>query len=111
MPPAKRQKLSDDEQSQHDSDEEMLSGSGDEEYSSGAASSSGSSEPDTEDEIAEAKLAKSKKTSKRKRRATDAVNFGATLQSLLTTNAPAAPLSLKPSVTKKRKEEKGFLRC
>ncbi|KAI0652122.1 Rrp15p-domain-containing protein [Trametes meyenii] len=88
----------------------MLAGSGsateDEGGFSDASSSAASSEPDTEDEIADAKLAKSKKTLKRKRRATDAVNFGATLQSLLTTNAPEAPLSLKPSLARKRKEEK-----
>ncbi|KAI0931857.1 hypothetical protein AcV5_004758 [Taiwanofungus camphoratus] len=63
--------------------------------------------PDTEDEIAEAKWTKSKKTSKRKRRATDTTHFGATLQSLLSTDAPSAlPLSLKPSVERKRKDEK-----
>ena len=92
----------------HDTDEdaEMASVSGEEGFSSNASSSDGNHEPDTEDEIEEAKLAKSKKTQKRKRRATDAVNFGATLQSLLTTDAPAAPLSLKPSVARKRKEEK-----
>ena len=106
MPPAKRQKLSDEESLDLEHDEEMLSGSEQDGFSSDADSESGDSEPDTEDEIAEAKLAKSKKTSKRKRRATDAVNFGTTLQSLLTTNAPAAPLSLKPSIAKKRKEEK-----
>ncbi|KAI9060571.1 hypothetical protein FKP32DRAFT_1732011 [Trametes sanguinea] len=113
MPPAKRQKKSDDELSEHENDEEMLSasGSGSEQeagFSSDAGSSSAGepSEPDTEDEIAEAKFAKSKKTLKRKRRATDAVNFGATLQSLLTTDAPEAPLSLKPSVAKKRRDEK-----
>ncbi|RPD81907.1 hypothetical protein L226DRAFT_10987 [Lentinus tigrinus ALCF2SS1-7] len=105
MPPTKRQRLSDDEGAEHEGDEEMLSGS-EEEFSSDAGSSSAGSEPDTEDEIAEAKYAKSKKTLKRKRRATDAVNFGATLQSLLTTNAPEAPLSLKPSVAKKRREDK-----
>ncbi|OSC99469.1 hypothetical protein PYCCODRAFT_1395055 [Trametes coccinea BRFM310] len=113
MPPAKRQKKSDDELSEHENDDEMLSASGsgsehEDAFSSDAGSSSAGepSEPDTEDEIAEAKLAKSKKTLKRKRRATDAVNFGATLQSLLTTDAPEAPLSLKPSVAKKRRDEK-----
>ncbi|KAI0361325.1 hypothetical protein OH77DRAFT_1443639 [Trametes cingulata] len=111
MPPAKRQKTAEDEVSEQENDEEMISGSGsgsDQEdgFSSDAGSSSAPSEPDTEDEIAEAKLAKSKKTLKRKRRATDAVNFGATLQSLLTTDAPEAPLSLKPSIARKRKEEK-----
>ncbi|KAH9846835.1 Rrp15p-domain-containing protein [Lenzites betulinus] len=85
----------------------MLSGSEHEDaFSSDAGSSSAPSEPNTDDEIEDAKHAKSKKTSKRKRRATDAVNFGATLKSLLTTNAPEAPLSLKPSVARKRKEDK-----
>ncbi|KAI0800999.1 Rrp15p-domain-containing protein [Fomes fomentarius] len=108
MPPAKRQKLAQEEHPD-DHDEEMESGSQGQ-VSSDAGSDTGSSpegsEPDTEDEIAEAKLSKSKKTSKRKRRATDAVNFGTTLQSLLTTDAPAAPLSLKPSFARKRREEK-----
>ncbi len=108
MPPAKRQKLAPEEHPE-DQDEEMESGSQGQ-VSSDAGSDAGSgpegSEPDTEDEIAEAKLSKSKKTSKRKRRATDAVNFGTTLQSLLTTDAPAAPLSLKPSFARKRREEK-----
>jgi hypothetical protein len=63
--------------------------------------------PDTEDEIAEARLTKSKKTLKRKHRATDPSNFGATLQSLLETDAPSGlPLSLKPSAAKRRNEEK-----
>ncbi|CDO73490.1 hypothetical protein BN946_scf185013.g125 [Trametes cinnabarina] len=114
MPPAKRQKKSDDELSERDDDEEMLSASEsapeqeDGGFSSDAGSSSAGapSEPDTEDEIEQAKFAKSKKTLKRKRRATDAVNFGATLQSLLTTDAPEAPLSLKPSIARKRKDEK-----
>ncbi|KAI0778453.1 Rrp15p-domain-containing protein [Trametes elegans] len=109
MSPAKRQKPSEDDVSNQEDDHQMSSGSASEQedgFSSDAGFSSGQSEPDTEDEIAEAKLTKSKKTLKRKRRATDAVNFGATLQSLLTTNAPEAPLSLKPSVARKRKEEK-----
>jgi hypothetical protein len=63
--------------------------------------------PDTEDEIAEARLPKSKKTLKRKHRATDPSNFGATLQSLLETNAPSGvPLSLKPSVARRQYDEK-----
>ncbi|THH09470.1 hypothetical protein EW145_g1988 [Phellinidium pouzarii] len=49
---------------------------------------------------------KSKKTQKRKRRATSPSQFGATLQSLLNTNAPTnLPLSLKPSVAKRRTDE------
>jgi hypothetical protein len=63
--------------------------------------------PDTEDEIAEARLPKSKKTLKRKHRATDPSNFGATLQSLLKTDAPSGvPLSLKPSVARRQHDEK-----
>jgi hypothetical protein len=63
--------------------------------------------PDTEDEIAEARLTKSKKTLKRKHRATDPSNFGASLQSLLKTNAPSGlPLSLKPSAARRRNDEK-----
>ncbi|KAL1951563.1 hypothetical protein VTO73DRAFT_712 [Trametes versicolor] len=109
MPPAKRTRPSKDAIPEQENDDEMLagSGSGSEQeagFSTDAGSSSG--EPDTDDEIAGSKLVKSKKTLKRKRRATDAVNFGATLQSLLTTDAPEAPLSLKPSVARKRKEEK-----
>ena len=63
--------------------------------------------PNTEDEIAEGKLVRSKKTLKRKRRATDATHFAATLQSLLSTDAPSTqPLSLKPSLARKRNDEK-----
>jgi hypothetical protein len=70
------------------------------------------SSPDTEDEIAQAKFAKSKKTLKRKHRATDASNFGATLQSLLKTDTPSGlPLSLKPSVARKRNDQKLELRA
>ncbi|EPQ60577.1 hypothetical protein GLOTRDRAFT_113176 [Gloeophyllum trabeum ATCC 11539] len=63
--------------------------------------------PDTEDEIAQAKRSKSKKTLKRKRRATDPSSFGTTLQSLLSTETPTTlPLSLKPSLNRKRNDEK-----
>jgi len=72
----------------------------------------GRQSPDTEDEIAEAKLPKSKKTLKRKHRATDPSNFGATLQSLLQTNAPSGlPLSLKPSVARRQTDEKLALKA
>lgn len=62
---------------------------------------------DTEDEIAEAQTRlKSKKTQKRKRRATSPSHFGATLRSLLNTDAPTKqPLSLNPSIAKKRADE------
>jgi hypothetical protein len=72
-----------------------------------SSSVNGRQSPDTEDEIAEARFAKSKKTLKRKHRATDPSNFGATLQSLLKTNAPSGvPLSLKPSVARRQHDEK-----
>ena len=80
--------------------------------SDGQEESSSHQSPDTEDEIAQAKFPKSKKTLKRKHRATDASNFGATLQSLLKTDAPSGlPLSLKPSVARKRNDEKLELRA
>lgn len=71
------------------------------------ADSSGDESPDTDEEIANAqRQMKSKKTQKRKRRATSPSHFGAALESLLNTNAPsAAPLALKPSVTKRRADE------
>jgi hypothetical protein len=68
--------------------------------------------PDTGDEIADAKRLKSKKTLKRKRRATEPGHFGATLQSLLSTDAPSAlPLSLKPSLARNKNDEKLQLRA
>lgn len=74
-------------------------------FSEGDASES-SSLP-TEDEIAEAQRPKkSKKTQKRKRRATSPSQFGSTLQNLLNTDTPSnIPLSLKPSVAKRRADE------
>lgn len=61
----------------------------------------------TEDEIAfSQKAGKSKKTQKRKRRATSPSHFGSTLQSLLSTEAPSnQPLSLRPSIGKQRANE------
>ncbi|KAI9512818.1 CTLH/CRA C-terminal to lish motif domain-containing protein [Russula earlei] len=74
-----------------------------------SSSLNGRQSPDTEDEIAEARLAKSKKTLKRKQRhrATDPSNFSATLQTLLKTDAPSGlPLSLKPSASQRHTDEK-----
>jgi hypothetical protein len=64
--------------------------------------------PDTDTEIALAKVVrKSKKTSKRKLRATSPSQFGQTLEALLNTSAPAeVPLALKPSIGRKRNEAK-----
>ena len=100
-PPTKRQKRS---QATHIDRHESES---DRQSTHSASEMSSRQSPDTEDEIAEARLPKSKKTLKRKHRATDPSNFGATLQSLLKTNAPSGvPLSLKPSVARRQHDEK-----
>lgn len=118
MPPAtKRQKLSSDDEhepmsedhAEKDNEYESVEGSelGDDDSDDGDDDGERESSPDTEDEIANLKLSKSKKTSKRKRRATDSTHFGATLQSLLETKAPSSlPLSLKPSIARKRNDQK-----
>ncbi|KJA26130.1 hypothetical protein HYPSUDRAFT_37007 [Hypholoma sublateritium FD-334 SS-4] len=65
------------------------------------------SEIDEEEEIEGMKPQKSKQTSKRKIRATGSSKFGSTLQFLLNTETPSAlPLSLKPSIARKRNDEK-----
>jgi len=65
------------------------------------------SEPDTDEAINNLRRGKSKNTSKRKIRATAPSNFGATLQSLLNTDAPTSlPLSLQPSITQRYGHEK-----
>jgi hypothetical protein len=107
---SKRQKNADgphEEESIDDKDEEMQNESPEEGSEGSFASGSEGSSMDTEDEIADAKITKSKKTLKRKRRATEPSRFGATLQFLLDTDAPSTrPLSLKPSLAKKRNDEK-----
>jgi hypothetical protein len=102
MPPTKRQKRSHIESHETESDSwGTLSAS---EMSN---SVKGRQSPDTEDEIAGARLTKSKKTLKRKHRATDPSNFGASLQTLLKTDAPSGlPLSLKPSAARRHNDEK-----
>lgn len=114
MPPAKRQKLDESaQQKHHDENENMASEQDlddlemDEDVSSDDLSGDEPSEPDTDDAIEDLKKPKSKHTSKRKIRATAPSNFGATLQSLLSTDAPSTlPLSLKPSIARKRNDEK-----
>lgn len=71
------------------------------------------SSPNTEDEIAQAQRPKkSKKTLKRKIRATSPSQFGNTLEALLNTKTPNdAPLALKPSLNRKRNDEKSNLRA
>ncbi|OCB88556.1 hypothetical protein A7U60_g4259 [Sanghuangporus baumii] len=112
MLPAKRPRLSGDE-----SDDAASSSSSDERSfvnaDSDALGSSVETESDaeslpTEDEIAEARRSvKSRKTQKRKRRATSPSRFGTALQALLSTDAPTSqPLALKPSAAKRRTDEK-----
>ena len=71
------------------------------------------SPPDTDTEIVLSKFArKSKKTAKRKLRATSPSQFGQTLEALLNTSAPVeVPLALKPSIGRKRNEQKLGLRA
>lgn len=106
MPATKRQKLSEDDVSDDEpSMPEDLADNGSE--SELSSPSDGEESPNTEDEIADAKTTKSKKTLKRKRRATDVTRFGETLQSLLNTSAPSTlPLSLKPSIARRRADDK-----
>ncbi|GJJ09440.1 hypothetical protein Clacol_003662 [Clathrus columnatus] len=64
---------------------------------------------DDTEEINQAQLVKSRKTLKRKRRATSPSRFGQTLEALLETNAPLGTntiLALKPSIGRRQKEEK-----
>ncbi|KAH0838242.1 Rrp15p-domain-containing protein [Lanmaoa asiatica] len=85
------------------SDDPQLSGSSEEDASHPDQEVS----RDTDDEIANGQRNKSKKTLKRKRRATEPSHFGATLQSLLDTDAPSGlPLSLKPSVVHQKNDAK-----
>lgn len=117
MPPSKKQRRATGDDSENDaadqSDAPQMHDSGDESQFGDFSGSDASGDerdddsPNTEDELAEGKLTKSKKTLKRKRRATDATRFAATLQSLLQTDAPSTqPLSLKPSIARKRNDEK-----
>ncbi|KAJ7630856.1 Rrp15p-domain-containing protein [Roridomyces roridus] len=106
MPPLKRQKLSDDDERD---DVEKSSASEDEASDDDASGSPSGS--DSED-IEGLKPQKSKQTKKRKIRASGTSAFGATLQSLLSTEAPSTlPLSLKPSIGRKRNDEKLELRA
>lgn len=64
------------------------------------------------DHIGDLKPKKSQQTKKRKIRATGTTAFGETLQSLLSTDAPSGlPLSLKPSLGRRRNDEKLELRA
>lgn len=113
MPPHKRQKLAAPQQ-HHSEDEESAAS-----FSNSEASdddhdgeqmendSADGSEVDEDEEIEGMKPQKSRQTSKRKIRATGTSKFGATLEFLLKTETPSAlPLSLKPSIARKRNDEK-----
>lgn len=113
MTPHKRQKLSTAEK--HESEDERSSLSAEEseaelsfdEDDDIETGTSDAGEQNDDDEIEGLKPQKSRQTSKRKIRATGSSKFGATLQHLLNTDAPSAlPLSLKPSIARKRNDEK-----
>ncbi|KAF5312680.1 hypothetical protein D9619_003456 [Psilocybe cf. subviscida] len=111
MPPHKRQKLAAAEQHHSESGDDDstpfdASGSEDEVDDDGMDTGS-DNEVDEDEEIENLKPQKSKQTSKRKIRATAGSKFGATLEFLLKTETPSAlPLSLKPSIARKRNDEK-----
>ncbi|KAJ7786225.1 CTLH/CRA C-terminal to lish motif domain-containing protein [Mycena metata] len=107
MPPLKRQKL--DEPPLDDPEPEQAPASDEDD----SDASGGFSASDSDDEHIEGmKPQKSRQTKKRKIRASGTTTFGATLQSLLSTEAPSAlPLSLKPSLGRKRNDEKLELRA
>src|SRR5258708_34852821 len=101
-PPTKRRKIENDDREDvemKDAEESGLDGSSDEDewVSEDEGGSAANSSPDTDTEIALAKsVKKSKKTAKRKLRATSPSQFGQTLEALLNTSTPAEiPLSLK----------------
>jgi hypothetical protein len=105
--PAKRLKLSEDsdadasgtDHEQNDNDLEAEA----QQSTTSTSSSEDDDSLDTEAEIADKRITKSKKTLKRKRRATEPSQFGATLQGLLETVAPSdLPLSLKPSIARQK---------
>lgn len=103
VPPQKRQRLSEEQESAAGSDNEV-----DDLPSDDGESGSGISEDvSDEEDILNMRPTKSQQTKKRKIRATRASNFGSTLQFLLNTEAPSdLPLSLKPSLARKRNDEK-----
>jgi len=117
-PPAKRRKIEINDKEDVEMKDVEESGpdeSSDEHewFSENENSSIASSSPDTDTEIALAKTAtKSKKTAKRKLRATLPSQFGQTLEALLNTSVPAeVPLALKPSIGRRRNDEKLDIRA
>jgi len=116
MPPYKRQKISAPEEDRNDDassiDVSAESDFMDKEDEGMDSASADGSQVDEDEEIEGLKPQKSRQTSKRKIRATGGSKFGATLQFLLDTEAPSnLPLSLKPSIARKRNDEKLELRA
>lgn len=104
MPASKRQKLSEDVHIREHNDVQSDQGTND---SASDDFSADDADDGSADEIEGLQKQKSRQTSKRKIRATGTSTFGATLQSLLKTDVPSAlPLSLKPSLARKRNDEK-----
>ena len=109
MPPNKRQKLSPEEDRSNEERSKLSGNSSESSFDDREDEETGS---ERDEEIQDLKPQKSRQTSKRKLRATGSSNFGATLQSLLDTNTPSTlPLSLKPSIARKRNDEKLELRA
>ncbi|KAJ3514234.1 hypothetical protein NLJ89_g2489 [Agrocybe chaxingu] len=113
MPPHKRQKLSPSEDRNEESNASAdESQAADDNADADLDSFSEGPEMDEDDDIENLKPQKSKQTSKRKIRATGGSKFGATLEFLLETETPSTlPLSLKPSIARKRNDEKLELRA
>ncbi|KAF8168195.1 Rrp15p-domain-containing protein [Crassisporium funariophilum] len=106
MSPHKRQKLSPVEDHSDDNDSSLSMDASDV-SDNDEEMANGSSQEDDDDNIEDMKRQKSRQTSKRKIRATKSSNFGTTLQFLLNTETPSTlPLSLKPSIARKRNDEK-----
>lgn len=100
----KRVKLGEGREDNSSDDDSQFSGSSEAEDSGHPGQESSRN---TDDEIADGQRTKSKKTLKRKRRATEPSHFGTTLQFLLNTDAPSGlPLSLRPSVAHQKNEAK-----
>ncbi|KAG8954437.1 hypothetical protein FRC04_011764 [Tulasnella sp. 424] len=112
-PIPKKRKLETPKGDESESSDDQHEGSGLESGSDSGSDTGSASSVDTETEIALSHLTnKSKKTSKRKRRAVSPTPFGQTLTALLeTSTATSQPLALRPSIAQKKNEEKLEMRA
>ncbi|KAG9051554.1 hypothetical protein FS837_004064 [Tulasnella sp. UAMH 9824] len=112
-PIPKKRKLQTHRQDESEASGDQHEGSGLESGSDSGSDAGSASSIDTETEIALSRLPdKSKKTSKRKRRAISPTPFGQTLTALLeTSTATSQPLALRPSIAQKKNEEKLEMRA